>query len=68
MALRAWRKRPEDRPQVLFGLAALLVIGIHSLVDYPLRSMALACFAALAAGMLATPPRAPADLRLPDLP
>jgi O-antigen ligase len=57
MAMRAWRQRPEDRPQVLFGLAVLLVIGLHSLVDYPLRSMALACFAALGAAMLAAPPR-----------
>jgi O-antigen ligase len=59
MALRAWRQRPEDRPQVLFGVAVLLVIGLHSLVDYPLRSMALACFAALGAAMLAAPPPRP---------
>lgn len=56
MAVRAWRSRPEDRPQVLFGLSALAIVALHSVVDYPLRSMALACFAAVAAGMFAAPP------------
>jgi O-antigen ligase len=55
MAARAWRTRPDDRPQVLFGLAVLLLIALHSLVDYPLRSMAPACFAAVGAGLLAAP-------------
>lgn len=64
MAVRAWRQRPEDRAQVLFALFTLLVIALHSLIDYPLRSMALACFAALAVAMLATPPR-PAETHSP---
>lgn len=36
----------------LFGLAGLILLALHSLVDYPLRSMALACLAAVCAGML----------------
>ena len=64
MAFLAWRRRPQDRAQVLFGVAMLLVIGLHSLVDYPLRSMALACLAALGAAMFARPP-APAAERHP---
>ncbi|MBO9602137.1 MAG: O-antigen ligase family protein [Novosphingobium sp.] len=64
MAFLAWRRRPQDRAQVLFGVAVLLVIGLHSLVDYPLRSMALACLAALGAAMFARPP-APAAERHP---
>ena len=38
--------------QVLFGCGALSLLCLHSLVDYPLRSMALAALAAVAAGML----------------
>ncbi len=51
-----WRGRqagdPSARLQTLFGAAALCVFLLHSLVDYPLRSMALAAVAATAAGML----------------
>lgn len=36
----------------LFSISVLAIIGLHSLVDYPLRSMALAGIAAVAAGML----------------
>ena len=53
---RAWRRRPADRPQTTFALCTLAIIGLHSMVDYPLRSMALACIAGLAAGILAAPP------------
>ncbi|WEK45586.1 MAG: O-antigen ligase family protein [Candidatus Andeanibacterium colombiense] len=57
MAYRAWRDRPEDRGQVGFGFAALGIIALHSLADYPMRSISLASLAAVAAGMLAAPPR-----------
>lgn len=56
LALRAWRSRPRDRPQVIFALATLFIIGAHSVVDYPLRSMALTCLAGVAAGLLAPLP------------
>ncbi len=57
MVFRAWRSRPQDRPQIGFAITALTIVGCHSLVDYPLRSIALACLAALAAGILAAPCR-----------
>jgi O-antigen ligase len=52
MAYKSWR--PENRANILFAAGALFVITLHSLVDYPLRSMALACLAGVAGGMLAT--------------
>lgn len=56
---RAWRDRPDDRTQIIFAFAALIIIAAHSLVDYPLRSMALSCLAGLAAGLLAPLPPKP---------
>ena len=35
-----------------FSLATLSIVAMHSLVDYPLRSISLACLGATAAGML----------------
>jgi O-antigen ligase len=52
-AARGLRKSSAlPRPQVLFGLGTLGVIALHSLVDYPMRSMALAALAATATGLL----------------
>jgi len=56
LALKAWRRRPGERAQTVFAIGSLALLGLHSLVDYPLRSMSLACLAALAAGLLAAPP------------
>jgi O-antigen ligase len=54
MAWRAWRGRNgTDRPLILFAVATLVVITFHSFVDYPLRSMALAHLAGVAAGLFA---------------
>ena len=39
----------------VFAAAALLILALHSLVDYPLRSMSLACLAAVCAGLFMTP-------------
>jgi uncharacterized protein YycO len=52
LAVRAWRAAPGMRRQLIFGLGVLIIIALHSVVDYPLRSMALACLAGVAAGML----------------
>ena len=52
LAWRAWRQVPAMRRQVVFGLGVLLVLALHSMVDYPLRSMAIACLAGVAAGTL----------------
>ena len=56
MAIDAWRRRnPATRPQIVFAFAVMTIIALHSLVDYPLRSMALACLAGVAAGQLSAP-------------
>ena len=39
----------------IFASSALLILALHSVVDYPLRSMSLACLAALCAGLLMAP-------------
>lgn len=51
-------KRPPvgSWPQVCTAASILAVIALHSQVDYPLRSMSLACIAALAAGLLMPAP------------
>lgn len=43
------------RAQTLFAGGVLLVIGLHSVVDYPLRSMALAALTAVAVAFLIAP-------------
>jgi len=48
-------------PQVQAGAAALVILAMHSQVDYPLRSMSLACIAAVAAGLLMPANRAAAS-------
>jgi O-antigen ligase len=58
LAVAVWRNRRNpaiDRSQTSLGLAILSVIGVHSFVDYPLRSMALACLAGMGAGLLCSP-------------
>jgi O-antigen ligase len=60
LALALWRAR-RDPPAgsaalALFGAAGLLILAIHSLVDYPLRSMSIAMAAAVCAGII-LPPR-----------
>jgi O-antigen ligase len=51
-AWSTWRGRPEERHLTVFGIVVLMVAALHSLVDYPLRSMALACLIGTGAGML----------------
>ncbi len=48
-----------ERGQVRFALAALMVLALHSTLDYPLRSMSLACLAGVAAAMLFRPAPGP---------
>jgi O-antigen ligase len=52
LAWRAWLKVPRMRGQVAFGLTVLILIALHSVVDYPVRSMAVACLSGVAAGLL----------------
>lgn len=67
LARRAWSARPIERPETLFAGGTLMVIGLHSLVDYPLRNMALASLAGVAAGLLVALSRAPAQSRRLDV-
>ena len=39
------------------GIAVMAIVAAHSLVDYPLRSMALACLVGSGAGLLIRTPR-----------
>ncbi|MFM5907905.1 MAG: O-antigen ligase family protein [Novosphingobium sp.] len=53
LARKAWQKAPAgSRAQVVFSLTTLAVIALHSIVDYPLRSMSLAFVAAAAVALL----------------
>ena len=64
MAIGAWRAGGGVRSQLVFSLACLLILALHSIVDYPLRCMSLASLAGVAAGLLARPPnceRRPSD-------
>lgn len=55
-AWRAFRGATSAAAQTtIFAAAALLIIALHSLVDYPLRSMSLACVAAVCAGLFMSP-------------
>ncbi|MFA7586685.1 MAG: O-antigen ligase family protein [Novosphingobium sp.] len=52
---RAWRGQPGD-PQATIRRMATLVLALpilHSLVDYPLRTVAISCLFALAAALVA---------------
>jgi len=65
LGFQAWRRTgraavPDERVLGLFGLGTLAVVALHSLVDYPFRTMTLACLAALGAAMLFSPPGATA--------
>ena len=46
---------PAERAELVFAGATLLVLGLHSIVDYPLRSMSLATLAGVAAGSILAP-------------
>ncbi|QKG72453.1 O-antigen ligase family protein [Erythrobacter mangrovi] len=52
LARKAWQVMPQERPVTLFSVGTFVVIALHSLVDYPLRNMALAVVAGVAAGLL----------------
>lgn len=66
LAFKAWQTSPDRRPTTVFALGILMVIGLHSLVDYPLRTMALACLAGVAAGLLGGLARKEPDGRAMD--
>ncbi len=58
-AIIAWRlfdsarhRLVLPRPQRLFAMGILVLAALHSFVDYPLRSMAMAALTAVAAGLV----------------
>ncbi|HEX2794755.1 MAG TPA: O-antigen ligase family protein [Croceicoccus sp.] len=59
LARRFRRRQPGEAATLAFAALTLTVIALHSLVDYPLRSMSLACLMALAAGFVLSAPRVP---------
>jgi O-antigen ligase len=59
VAILGWRLRkalsgesPLARANAWFSAGVLAIAGLHSLVDYPLRSMAMASLVAMAAGII----------------
>jgi hypothetical protein len=56
-AIRALQGRSEVPViHACFSLGTLSIVAMHSLVDYPLRSMSVACLGGIAAGILLPPP------------
>ena len=56
LAVQGWRAATPPRAVAVFANGTLLVIALHAIVDYPLRNMAIACLAGVAAGLLSAPP------------
>ena len=56
-AWRSWRERVAERPLTAMGVIVLMIAAAHSFVDYPLRSVALACLIGTGAGLLMSTPR-----------
>lgn len=51
--VRALRNARQQSTSIIwFASTALIILTLHSLVDYPLRSLSLACLAAACAGLL----------------
>lgn len=64
IVLRAARRALRDPARngaglAWFAISGLAVFALHSMVDYPLRSMAMACLGAVCAGLLMAPRVAP---------
>jgi O-antigen ligase len=51
------RDAPVPLPQAVFAGGTLMVVILHALVDYPLRSMGLAGLVGVAAALVLTPPK-----------
>jgi O-antigen ligase len=55
-ARETWRSAAGGgRALAIFAIAVLILLGLHSLVDYPYRSLSLACLGAACAGMVLAP-------------
>ena len=51
-AVRRYRAIPDLRRETIFAAMVLVVVALHAIVDYPLRTMALSTFVAFATGVL----------------
>lgn len=50
---RRWHSRDDgSRAQLLCGTANLVIIAMHSLGDYPLRTVSIACMTAVSVGLM----------------
>lgn len=56
VARTAVRLSPGDHALRLFAVGVLAIVALHSIVDYPLRNMAIACLFAAAVGLLSPIP------------
>lgn len=59
LAIRAWRGKGEGTNLARAASVAIGVIALHSIVDYPIRTSAIAAIAAIAAALLVRPAIAP---------
>lgn len=57
---------PRLRRHAVFAASTFTIIALHSQVDYPLRSISLACLAAASAGLLVPLARGPQGADLPN--
>jgi hypothetical protein len=67
-ARRSWRTTAAGTPaQMIGGAASLLIITVHSIGDYPLRTMSIACITAVCAAVLLpiTPGAEPGNVNQP---
>jgi O-antigen ligase len=55
LSARAEGSDPVRIAQIVFAIALFMIIGLHSVVDYPLRSMAIAALTAVAVAFLTKP-------------
>jgi len=56
---RSWRRRHSLRGLLVGAGLTPILLALHSLVDYPLRTEALACLFALCSGILLSPRETP---------
>ncbi|MFN3943483.1 MAG: O-antigen ligase family protein [Allosphingosinicella sp.] len=60
MSLRAWRSDSEGANLARAGTVVIFVVLLHSVVDYPIRTSAIAALFAVACALLVPPPAPPA--------
>lgn len=67
-ARRSWREQiTGSSAQIICGVAGILIVTLHSIDDYPLRTMSLACMIAVCGGVLLPIPQGaePGNMKQP---